>query len=120
LNAAFPIVTLRVKKQVMKFLLFLCFIILFAWLAGGFKSPPATIAENFPMILKDTIDFTRQVQPVLVKNCSPCHFTGGKMYQKMPFDKDTTIINHEAGILKRFKGDENTLIGSFIQQQIKQ
>ena len=71
------------------------------------------------MVLKDTIDFATQVQPILVKNCSPCHFTGGKMYEKMPFDKDTTIINHQAGILKRIKGEENTLIRSFVEQRSK-
>ena len=71
------------------------------------------------IILKDTIDFTTRVQPILVKNCSPCHFTGGKMYEKMPFDKDTTIINHQAGILKRIKGEENTLIRSFVEQRSK-
>jgi hypothetical protein len=38
------------------------------------------------------------------------------MYERLPFDKDTTIINHESGVLKRIKGDENTLIKSFIQQ----
>ncbi len=64
----------------------------------------------------DTIDFISQVQPILVKKCSPCHFPEGKMYEKMPFDKDTTIINHEAGILKRFKNEENLLIKQFILQ----
>ncbi|HET6723906.1 MAG TPA: hypothetical protein VFH07_14200 [Chitinophagaceae bacterium] len=100
----------------MKLLLFFCFIILFGWLAGSFKDPPATIARNSTIILKDTIDFIKQVQPVLVKNCSPCHFTGGKMYDRMPFDKDTTIVNHEKGILKRIKGDENAVIKTFIEQ----
>ena len=100
----------------MKFLLFFCFILLFGWLAGGFKNRPAAIIEKTATIIKDTIDFGNQVQPILVKNCSPCHFTGGKMYERMPFDKDTTIINHEKGILKRFKGDESVLLKTFIQQ----
>ena len=34
----------------------------------------------------------------------------------MPFDKDTTIINHEKGILKRIKGDEHVVLKTFIQQ----
>ena len=38
------------------------------------------------------------------------------MYERMPFDKDTTIINHEVGILKRIKGEENLLIKTFIEQ----
>ena len=99
----------------MKLLLFFCFIILFGWLAGSFKNPP-TIVRNSAIILTDTIDFIKQVQPILAKNCSPCHFTGGKMYDRMPFDKDTTIINHEKGILKRIKGDENAVIKTFIEQ----
>ena len=116
LNPVFPAVTLRDKKQLMKFLFFFCFIILFGWLGGSFKNPPDTSVGNVAMILKDTIDFINQVQPVLVKNCSPCHFIGGKMYSRMPFDKDSTIINHETGILKRFKGDENAVIQTFIGQ----
>ena len=100
----------------MKFLLFFCFILLFGWIAGGLKNRPAAIVEKPATIIKDTIDFGNQVQPILVKNCSPCHFTGGKMYERMPFDKDTTIINHEKGILKRFKGDESVLLKTFIQQ----
>ena len=104
----------------MKFILFFCFVILFGWLAGGFKNHPESIAETPSMNLKDTIDFTSQVQPIFIKNCSPCHFTGGKMYERMPFDKDTTIINHEKGILKRIKGDENVLLKAFIQQKLKQ
>lgn len=77
----------------------------------------SVVAENKPVtILKDTIHFSSQVQPILIKKCSPCHFPGGKMYGRMPFDKDTTIINHEAGVLKRIKGDENAVIRSFILQ----
>lgn len=65
----------------------------------------------------DSIDFKMQVQPVLQKNCSPCHFPGGKLYEKMPFDNGITIINHESGILKRIKkNDEAKLIRQFISQ----
>ena len=100
----------------MKLILLFCFMIVFAWLAGNSKRSSSTITRNPVTFSKDTIDFTSQVQPILVKNCSPCHFTGGKMYEKMPFDKDTTIINHEKGILKRIKGDENLVLKTFIQQ----
>lgn len=100
----------------MKLFLFLCFLSLFGWFGSGIKKPPPGVPVKTLNILKDTIDFATQIQPILVKNCSPCHFTGGKMYEKLPFDKDTTIINHEAGILKRIKGDENVLLKSFIRQ----
>ena len=52
------------------------------------------------------IDFEKQIKPIFVKNCSPCHFTGGKMYERLPFDKDTTILNHHEAILKRIKNEE--------------
>jgi len=102
----------------MKLLLFFCFILGFGLFGGSLKKPTASIPEkeNSVLLLTDTIDFANQVQPILVKNCSPCHFTGGKMYEKMPFDKDTTIINHEKGILKRIKGEENVVLRTFIQQ----
>ena len=104
----------------MKPLLFFGFIFLFGWLGSSTKKPSGVIVSQKTITIKDTIYFTSQIQPILVKNCSPCHFTGGKMFERMPFDKDTTIINHQAGILKRIKGEGNTLIRSFIQQQSHQ
>jgi len=100
----------------MKLIFFLCFIVLFGLLGSRLKKPSAKVAIKPAVTLKDSIDFVSQVQPILVKNCSPCHFTGGKMYARMPFDKDTTIINHEAGVLRRIKGEESVLIKTFIQQ----
>lgn len=63
------------------------------------------------------IDFEKEIKPIFIKNCSPCHFPGGKMYGRLPFDKDTTIINHSASILKRIKNaDENALLKEFVSQ----
>ena len=67
--------------------------------------------------VRDTIDYKAQVLPILQKKCTPCHFPGGKMYERMPFDNSQTIINHETGVLKRFKDEEeNVLIKQFIRQ----
>jgi len=103
----------------MKLLVLFGIIFLWGWLESSTKKVGEKPAQKI-IALIDTIHFTSQIQPILVKNCSPCHFTGGKMYERMPFDKDTTIINHQAGILRRIKGEENTLIRSFIQEQLKQ
>ena len=66
------------------------------------------------------IGFETQVKSIFVKNCSPCHFTGGKMYEKLPFDKDTTILNHHEAILKRIKNeDENSILNRFVLQNKK-
>ena len=66
----------------------------------------------------DTVNYKTQVQPILQMTCSPCHFPGGRMYERMPFDKGETIISHEAGILKRIKDEQNVaLIKKYIQQK---
>jgi hypothetical protein len=107
----------EINREWMKLLFTCCVMLLFAWLTWSIKNPRSANAVIKPFAeLKDSIHFTSQIQPILIKNCSPCHFTGGKMYERMPFDKDTTIVNHEAGVLKRIKGEENLLIKTFIQQ----
>ena len=73
--------------------------------------------NNISSPVVDTVNFKTQIQPILQKNCSPCHFHGGKMFGKMPFDKSETIISHEAGVLKRFKiQSEIDLVKQFIPQ----
>ena len=116
MRSAFLNSNFKRDQKVMKLVLLLCFIALFVLLGAGIKKPSVAVMVKQSIILNDTIDFTNQIQPILVSYCSPCHFPGGKMYQRMPFDKDTTIINHEAGILRRIKGDDNALIKAFVQQ----
>ena len=66
----------------------------------------------------DTINFTTQLQPIFVTRCSPCHFPGGKMYERLPFDKAETILGHQEGILRRIKDEkENSLIRQYIEQR---
>ena len=101
----------------MRWLLIFCLVLLAAWLTLSTKKTSALSHKQTKQIFKDTINFTVQVQPILVKRCSPCHFTGGKMYARLPFDKDTTIINHSEGILRRIKtGDDNLILKRFIDQ----
>ena len=66
------------------------------------------------------IDFKTEIQPIFASHCTPCHFTGGKMYDRLPFDKAQTIVDHEPGIFKRIKNEKETaLIREFIAQQKK-
>jgi hypothetical protein len=76
-----------------------------------------TIQKEEEKIDPIAIGFEKQIKPIFVKNCSPCHFTGGKMYERLPFDKDTTILNHHEAILKRIKNEEeNSLLKNFVLQ----
>jgi hypothetical protein len=73
--------------------------------------------KKVALAVRDTINYKAQVLPLLQKKCTPCHFPGGKMYERMPFDNSQTIISHEAGVLKRFKDEQEiALIKQFIQQ----
>ena len=64
-----------------------------------------------------TLVFDKDVKPIFEQHCNPCHFPGGKMYERLPFDQGVTIINHEQGILKRIKDSvEVKTIKEFVAQ----
>ena len=84
----------------------------------GRDQPDAKLSPQISILPDTIINFSTQVQPIFVNHCSPCHFTGGKMYARLPFDQDTTIIMHEEAILRRIKDvQEKELIKQYIQQQ---
>ncbi len=66
---------------------------------------------------KQTIDFERQIKPIFQSKCMPCHFSGGQMYERLPFDKPETIRKLGTRLFTRIK-DENDrrLIDQFIRQ----
>ena len=63
------------------------------------------------------VDFVWQIKPILEENCQPCHFEGGKMYDKLPFDRPQTILNLGENLFTRLKDpDEQALIRAFLAQ----
>jgi hypothetical protein len=63
------------------------------------------------------IDFTTQVQPIFESTCQPCHFNGGKMYQRLPFDRPETIRTLGAKLFSRIKNEhDRQLIRDFLSQ----
>jgi hypothetical protein len=64
------------------------------------------------------IDFATQIRPVLEARCQPCHFTGGKVYQHLPFDREATITTLGIKLFTRIKDEnERRLINAFLSQQ---
>lgn len=95
----------------------LIILLIYGMALGSCRNENQLISSSEVVIKK--VDFKLEVVPIMQNNCSPCHFKGGKMYEKMPFDEDTTIINHQAGILKRIKKeDENATLRSFLAGRI--
>jgi hypothetical protein len=63
------------------------------------------------------VDFATQIRPILEKRCQPCHFTGGKMYEKMPFDRPQTIHTLGERMFTRIKDPkEQAILRAFLAQ----
>lgn len=70
-----------------------------------------------PVSAESRVDFALDVQPILASRCQPCHFPGGKMYDRLPFDRATTIRTLGTKLFTRIKAeDEQTLIRRFLAQ----
>ena len=79
-------------------------------------TPEESVTTRVTAAVSDTISFATQIQPILQTRCNPCHFPGGKMYEKMPFDEARTILDHSKGILKRInEGEDGRLMREFIE-----
>ena len=104
----------------MKTLLFCLLTTIFYYSSRNNHTPQASPHEFKTADSTHVIVFKTEIQPIFTSHCTPCHFTGGKMYEKLPFDKEETIVEHEAGILKRIKDEKETaLIKEFVAQQKK-
>jgi hypothetical protein len=60
-------------------------------------------------------DFAKDVRPILEKRCQPCHFPGGTMHAKLPFDQPATIDKLGTKLFSRIKkDDEEAAIRAFL------
>ena len=76
---------------------------------------PAAELHNSPSPAR--IDFASQIRPVLEARCQPCHFSGGKVYQRMPFDRPETIKTLGTKLFTRIKDEkERQIIRDFLAQ----
>ena len=83
---------------------------------SGSSGNQTTIAQVKKPVA-DTTSFEQNIQPILVKNCSPCHFPGGKVYTKMPFDAPLTIVSLKKDrVLMRIKDeDQKEIVRKYIE-----
>ena len=62
-------------------------------------------------------NFATEIKPIFQARCQPCHFQGGKVYDKMPFDKAETITPLGTKLFTRIKDEkEQRLIREFLDQ----
>ena len=63
------------------------------------------------------VDFKTDVRPIFEAKCQPCHFPGGKMYDKLPFDRSATILSLGTKLFTRIRNeDQRALIRKFLEE----
>ena len=66
---------------------------------------------------KARVDFETQLKPIFKSKCMPCHFSGGKVYDRLPFDKPETIRKLGTKLFTRISDEnERHLIEDFLAQ----
>lgn len=66
---------------------------------------------------KARVDFDTQLKPIFQSKCMPCHFSGGQVYDRLPFDKPATIKKLGTKLFTRIKDqNERKLIEDFLTQ----
>ena len=89
--------------------------------SGGKTTPAYNKVWSAPVVNSTTpgahVDFETQVKPMLQSKCMPCHFSGGQMYERLPFDKPATIRKLGTRLFTRIKEeDKRRLLEDFLAQ----
>lgn len=108
----------------MRVILVLLAVVLLLIEFGGRARSTASSAAAGPMvplapasITKAHVDFDTQLKPMLQSTCMPCHFSGGQMYERLPFDKPATIRKLGTRLFTRIKEeDKRRLIEDFLAE----
>src|SRR5678816_1306709 len=80
----------------------------------GPNNKPTTSAQT----LAERPIFASDIRPILESHCQPCHFQGGQMYEKLPFDKPETITKLGTKLFTRIKNeDQQRVIREFLSEQ---
>ena len=73
-------------------------------------SPPSSAHATKP-------DFEKEIKPIFQSRCMPCHFQGGKVYEKLPFDQPATIFKLGEKLFTRIKDQKKQrIICEFLKQ----
>jgi hypothetical protein len=71
-------------------------------------TPSAPVAASAPAPVAragEAVEFSRDVEPILSSRCRPCHFEGGKVYGRLPFDRPATIRSLGEKLFTRIKDE---------------
>ena len=84
---------------------------------GSLSSGAQTFATSSFGVSPKKPDFESEIKPIFQARCQPCHFQGGQVYDRMPFDKPETITRLGTKLFTRIKDEkEQRLIREFVAQ----
>lgn len=78
------------------------------------SSPPPTSTPEPAPTPSRRLAFEQSIRPILAARCTPCHFPGGIMYARLPFDDPHVLASHSEGALRRLKGDDRAVFENWI------
>ena len=79
---------------------------------------PAASAGPSPAPAAARVEFETQIRPLLEEKCTPCHFPGGRMYDRLPFDREETIRTLGEALYTRLKDPVDVdLVRTFLEQK---
>lgn len=82
---------------------------------GSLSLSPRTLATATVISAPKKPDFATEIKPIFQARCQPCHFAGGQVYDRMPFDKPETITRLGTRLFTRIKDEkERHLIREFL------
>jgi len=85
----------------------------------GEPNAPISIKPYVPVALSRAASkpsFDSDIKPIFQARCQPCHFPGGKVYDKLPFDRPETITKLGAKLFTRIKDEkEQRVIREFLE-----
>lgn len=84
--------------------------------AGG-EAREEPRAEPAPAAVNEDL-FAAKIAPMLAERCQPCHFPGGVMYERLPFDRPETIRTLGTELFGRIRDErERQWIRDFLAEE---
>ena len=88
-----------------------------AFLGLHFDTRRASADKTTSVTVPVKHDFDKEIRPILQARCQPCHFQGGQVYDKLPFDKPATITRLGTKLFTRIRDEkEQKLIREFLAE----
>jgi hypothetical protein len=85
-----------------------------AWLLALSVSAAAHSSPHRSQDKPKPVTFTADIAPLLAAKCQPCHFKGGKVFDKLPFDQYKTVVRIASRLHTRLKDQDAELVARWI------